>query len=112
MARAVLGPLLRYVGETRAVVWVETDAACEVTRPRHPAATFYVEGHHYALVRVEDLKPGERYEYGVELDGEAAWPPPDSEFPPPQFRTYPKEDELQIAFASCRVAAPASRRTR
>ena len=52
--------------------------------------TFCVEGHHYALVRVEDLKPGERYEYGVELDGEAVWPPPDYEFPPPQFRTYPK----------------------
>ena len=30
MAKLVLGPLLRYVGETEAVVWVETDEPCEV----------------------------------------------------------------------------------
>ena len=106
MPELILGPLLRYVGETRAVVWVETDEACEVSVLGTSRKTFCVEGHHYALVRVEDLKAGERYEYDVELDGEAVWPPADYEFPPPQFRTYPKEDELQIAFASCRVAAP------
>ena len=30
MADLVLGPLLRYVGETEATVWVETDSPCEV----------------------------------------------------------------------------------
>ena len=30
MPSLVLGPLLRYVGETEAVIWVETDSACEV----------------------------------------------------------------------------------
>jgi hypothetical protein len=30
MPKLVLGPLLRYVGETQATVWVETDAAAEV----------------------------------------------------------------------------------
>ena len=30
MAKLVLGPLLRYVCETEAVVWVETDEPCEV----------------------------------------------------------------------------------
>ena len=30
MAELVLGPLLRYVGETEATVWVETDEPCEV----------------------------------------------------------------------------------
>ena len=106
MAQLVLGPLLRYVGDACAVVWVETDAACEVTVLGCTRRTFHVEGHHYALVRITDLEPGKRYEYGVELDGETACPLPDSEFPPSQFRTYPKEEELQIAFASCRVAAP------
>ena len=106
MAKLVLGPLLRYVGDTCAVVWVETDEACEVSVLGTSRKTFCVEDHHYALVRVEDLKPGERYEYGVELDGDAVWPPPGYEFPQPQFRTYPKKDDLQIAFASCRVAAP------
>ena len=106
MAQLVIGPLLRFVAEDCAVVWVETDAACEVTVLGCTRRTFHVEGHHYALVRITDLEPGKRYEYGVELDGETVWPPPDSEFPPSQFRTYPKEEELQIAFASCRVAAP------
>ena len=30
MAGLILGPLLRYVGETEATVWVETDAPCTV----------------------------------------------------------------------------------
>src|SRR5215208_562297 len=29
MSKLVLGPLLRYVGETDATVWVETDQPCE-----------------------------------------------------------------------------------
>jgi hypothetical protein len=101
MAQLVIGPLLRFVAEDCAVVWVETDAECDVTVLGSTRRTFHVEGHHYALVRITGLEPGKRYEYG-----ETAWPPPDSEFPPSQFRTYPKENELQIAFASCRVAAP------
>ena len=30
MPDLLLGPLLRYVGETEATVWVETDSPCEV----------------------------------------------------------------------------------
>ena len=30
MPSLVLGPLLRYVGETDAVLWVETDSPCDV----------------------------------------------------------------------------------
>ena len=50
MASLLLGPLLRYTGRTQATVWVETDAACEVAVLGRAAATFEVEGHHYALV--------------------------------------------------------------
>ena len=53
----ILGPLLRYAGETGATVWVETDAACEVDVLVCPSRTFCVEGHHYALVHVTGLEP-------------------------------------------------------
>ena len=47
----VLGPLLRYVGQDCAHVWVETDSPCEVEVLGAKAPTFHVAGHHYALVR-------------------------------------------------------------
>ena len=106
MANLIIGPLLRYVGESCAVIWVETDRPCEVGVRSARERTFHVEGHHYALVRIEDLEPGSAHEYTVELDGEQVWPLPDSDFPPSRFRTYPKGRELKIAFGSCRVAAP------
>ena len=72
--KLVLGPLLRYVAETEATVWVETSAPCEVEILGHREPTFRVEEHHYALVRIEGLEPASRYEYEVRLDGERAWP--------------------------------------
>ena len=60
----VLGPLLRYVGETEATIWVETDRACEVKILGRQARTFEVSGHHYALVVIGDLQPGAEYEQG------------------------------------------------
>ena len=59
MPDLVLGPLLRYAEETDATVWVETDAACEVEVLGCRSRTFHVEGHHYALVHVSGLEPGE-----------------------------------------------------
>ena len=59
MPKLVIGPLLRYVGETQATVWVETDAAAGVevlvwpagpappgAAARSRAPNFQVEGHH------------------------------------------------------------------
>jgi hypothetical protein len=105
MASLVLGPLLRYVGERDAVLWVETDEACEVEILGTRERTFCVCGHHYALVCCGELEPGTWHEYEVLLDGERVWPRDDG-FPPSAFRTYPKEDRLKIMFGSCRVAAP------
>ena len=102
----VLGPMLRYVGEREAVIWVETDGPCEVDVLGHRERTFHVEGHHYALVRVEGLEPGEWIEYDVSLDGEKAWPEPDSEFPPSVIRTYPRGEPVKLVFGSCRVTVP------
>ena len=105
MPSLVLGPLLRYVGETDAVLWVETDSACEVEILGTRERTFCVCDHHYALVCCGDLEPGSWHEYEVRLDGERVWPQDDG-FPASAFHTYPKEEPLQIAFGSCRVAAP------
>lgn len=102
----VLGPLLRYVGETEATVWVETDAPCEVEVLGRCEPTFTVEEHHYALVRVEDLEPGSFNEYEVRLDGERRWPPAGAELPPSAIRTLGRDRPLDVCFGSCRVAVP------
>jgi PhoD-like phosphatase len=102
----VLGPLLRYVGETEATVWVETDAPCEVEILGRREPTFTVEEHHYALVRIEELEPGSFNEYGVRLDGERRWPPTDSDLPPSAIRTLGRDKPLDVCFGSCRVALP------
>jgi phosphodiesterase/alkaline phosphatase D-like protein len=106
MPDLVLGPLLRYVSETEATLWVETDEACEVSILGAVEPTFRVEGHHYALVRVEGLKPDTEHPYDVRLDGEVRWPEPDSSLPPSSLRTLGGEGPLDVAFGSCRVAVP------
>jgi hypothetical protein len=106
MPDLVLGPLLRYVSETEATVWVETSEACEVEVLGHRERTFGVAGHHYALVRVEGLEPGGFYEYEVALDGERRWPQPGGELPPSVIRTFSPGKPVDICFGSCRVALP------
>lgn len=105
MPSLVLGPVLRYVGETEAVIWVETDSACEVEVLGTRERTFCVCAHHYALVCCGDLEPGSWHEYEVLLDGERAWPRDDA-WPASTFHTYPKDEPLKLVFGSCRVAAP------
>lgn len=102
----VVGPLLRYVGESEATVWVETDGACEVAVLWGRARSFRVAGHHYAIVVIEGLEPGSVREYEVALDGERRWPEPGSQFPPSVIRTLAREGETRVAFGSCSVTAP------
>jgi hypothetical protein len=106
MADLVLGPLLRYLSDSEATIWVETDEPCEVSILGAVEPTFRVEGHNYALVRVEGLKPATDHPYDVRLDGEVRWPEPDSALPPSSLRTLGGEGPLDIAFGSCRVAVP------
>ena len=49
---------------------------------RSAERTFYVDGHHYALVCLADLEPGSCHEYEVELDGEPPGPSPAATFLP------------------------------
>ena len=104
MASLILGPLLRYVDETSATVWVETDSSCQVEVLGHRARTFHVSGHHYALVAIEGLVAGESVPYSVALDGQPCWPPPGAA--PSTLTALDPGRELRIAFGSCRVAAP------
>jgi hypothetical protein len=106
MPDLILGPLLRYVSETEATVWVETGGPCEVEVLGRRDRTFRVEGHHYALVCLSDLEPGRAYEYEVKLDGDRVWPPSESGFPPSVLRTIDPSAPLRIVFGSCRVAVP------
>jgi hypothetical protein len=106
MAQLVLGPVLRYVDETRATVWVETDGACEVAVLGRTARTFEIAGHHYGLVRIEGLEPGSATRYEVHLDGEQRWPLPGSPFPPSAIRTPSADRPAKMVFGSCRVCVP------
>jgi len=106
-----LGPLLRYVDDTSATIWVETDRAGTVTVTAGEwggsARTFAAHGHHYALVEVAGLPPGTRTPYTVELDGSRVWPSDDpelAEFPPSVIPTLEPGKPLRMAFGSCRVS--------
>jgi hypothetical protein len=111
--RLVLGPLLRYVSETAATIWVEADRACRVEILGRAARTFQVAGHHYGLVIIEGLAPGTEHEYQVTLDGTACWPEPGAAFPPSVLRTLDPARPARLAFGSCRIAElPPPRRAR
>jgi PhoD-like phosphatase len=101
----VLGPLLRYAGTESASFWVETSAPCEVEVLGHRAQTFTVEGHHFALVLVDDLEPGSVVAYDVRLNGRLAWPPDDGR-PASAVHTRSHERRVRLVFGSCRVGDP------
>ena len=101
----VLGPLLRYAGTKSASFWVETSEACEVEVLGHRSRTFAVEGHHYALVLVDDLAPSSVISYDVRLDGRPVWPPDDGR-PAPAVHTRADEPRVRLAFGSCRIGDP------
>jgi hypothetical protein len=106
VAELKLGPLLRYVGESEATVWVETDEPCTVEILEREEPTFTVEEHHYALVRIEGLEPAAYHEYEVRLDGERRWPEESSDLPPSVIRTIDPDKPIDACFGSCRVSLP------
>jgi len=104
-AELVVGPLLRYVGTTTATVWVETTRPTEAEVLGHRARTFHVEGHHFALVLIENLKPGSVHPYEVRLGGRKVWPASQGS-PGPVIRTREGERQARLVFGSCRVGSP------
>ncbi|MBC9957166.1 alkaline phosphatase D family protein [Yimella sp. cx-51] len=108
MASIVVGPVLRYVGETTATIFVETDAFCRVTvrsdGREWTAATFSAHDHHYAIVLAGGLEPASVQDYEVDLDGESVWPEPDSPFPPSRIATLDPSKDASFLFGSCRTS--------
>ena len=112
----VLGPLLRYVDETSASVWVETRTAGTVgvtaAGRSWSAPTFGVHGHHYALVECDGLEPGTTAAYTVRVDDVEVWPPatgPGADLPPCELVTTDPDRPLHLAFGSCRTSVPHDR---
>ena len=87
----VLGPMVRYVDETSASVWVETQTAARVSIRAGgrgwEARTFAVHGHHYALVELDGLESGTVTPYALDVNGTQVWPDPSSGFPPSMIAT-------------------------
>lgn len=100
----VLGPILRHVDETSALLWVHTDTRATVEICGCRTDTFEVLGHHYALVEVSGLAPDSTTEYRVRVDGVVQWPLADSDFPPSVIRTRGPAGahRHRLVFGSCR----------
>lgn len=112
MAGLRLGPLLRYVDEDTATVWIETDGAgeaevrCTEGTAGGTSRTWQVFGHHYALITVVGLEPGAETPYEVLLDGARVWPLPGSPFPVSTICTpAPDTTDVKVTFGSCRWAS-------
>ncbi|MDQ3628329.1 MAG: alkaline phosphatase family protein [Actinomycetota bacterium] len=108
----VLGPLLRHVDDTSAVIWVETahraDVSVHVGGRSWHTPTFCAHGHHYALVDVDGLEPGSAQEYSVRVDDHEVWPPTEGEgaaMPASRIRTLDQRP-LRFVFGSCRTSVP------
>jgi hypothetical protein len=110
VAELLLGPMLRYVGQTNATVWFESNAPCTAEVLGHQARTFCVDGHHYGLVIIDDLEPGGEVPYELRLDGVVRWPLEDSTLPPSTIRTLAEHTgvdvPLRILVGSCRARRP------
>ena len=103
----LLGPALRHVSDTTALVWVQTENAGTVEILGCSTPTFEVQGYHFAVVLVTGLAPDSVTEYQVRIDGTTAWPLTDetfSKFPPSVIRTRGPATarRLRAIFGSCR----------
>jgi hypothetical protein len=106
----VLGPMMRFVDETSASIWVETRDTALVSVQAGgrswDAPTFAVHGHHYALVEVNGLEPGTVTPYTLAVNGTPAWPDQSSDLPPSMIATLKPGKDLRMAFGSCRTSVP------
>ena len=106
MANLILGPLLRFVSDHEATIWVETDAPCSVEVRAGEVTgrerTFNVGGHHYAITVLTGLPQATSIPYDVLLDGERVWPAPGSTYPPSRIRTLHPDGPIRLLFGSCR----------
>jgi hypothetical protein len=107
----VLGPLLRYVGEDCATVWVQTRDRARVRvrafEREWEVPTFAAHDRHYALVVLDRLEPGGVSDYAVDIDGTQVWPeaePALQGLPPSRIRLLRPHQPTRLAFGSCRTS--------
>jgi phosphodiesterase/alkaline phosphatase D-like protein len=104
----VLGPVLRYVDETSAVIWVEVDRPTVVSVKAggrtYANPTFCVHGHSYAMVDVDGLTPGDSLPYEVFIGDDRVWPHVSSSFPPSRIRTLDPARDPRLLYGSCRTS--------
>jgi PhoD-like phosphatase len=105
-----MGPLMRYVDETSASIWLETAGHARATvhagERSWTAETFCVHDHHYALVEVDGLEQGSITPYSVDIDGTTVWPVPESPYPPSVIAALKQSKRLRLAYGSCRTSGP------
>jgi len=106
MANLLIGPMLRYVSDSAATVWLEADGPCRVEILGHRSETFQINGRHFAIMAITGLAPDSSVEYDVQLDGVRRWPLADGDWPPSLIRTLPSSGPLELVFGSCRVTRP------
>ena len=108
----LLGPVLRHVDETSALVWVQVDRPSRVTVLGCSADTFEVCGLHYAIVPVTGLEPDTRTPYEVHVGDERVWPLVTSSFPPSVIPTRgpASASRQRVVFGSCRYVKLADRK--
>ena len=109
----VLGPLLRYVGETSATIWVQTRDAgtveVEAFGRTWQVRTFGAHGRHYALVVLDGLEAGASSDYVVRIGGEQVWPEPEPRYaglPASRVRLLRRSEPTRLTFGSCRTSVP------
>jgi len=102
----VLGPIVRYVDDRVATVWLQADGPCEVEILGARDRTWCVDGMHFALVVLESLAAGEDHAYEVRLDGETVWPEAGSVLPASTVRLLEPDRRRDIVFGSCRITRP------
>lgn len=100
----LLGPILRYVDESRATVWVETSEPCTATvrvdGKEFSERTWEVFGHHYALVQIDGLERGKTHPYQLDIDGAQVWPEQGGR--DSVIRTLSENSAVRLSFGSCR----------
>ncbi len=103
----VLGPLLRYVSDTEATVWVETDDACEVAVLGAVRADLQGRGPPLRAGPGRRAEAGPEHPYDVRARRRGALAGADSR-PAPECRSHARRRgaPLDIGFGSCRVAVP------
>ena len=67
-------PLLRYVGETEATIWVETDSPCDRRDPRPHGADIHGRGAPLRAGPARRARTGRLLRVRGQLDGERGWP--------------------------------------